>query len=73
MNGETLKKLREELGYSKKTLAGMIYVTEYIIQSWEEDWALTDPSSSEIEGLAEAFNMPTDSIREMLDHNIDDD
>lgn len=37
MNGETLKKLREELGYSKKTLAGMIYVTEYIIQSWEED------------------------------------
>ena len=37
MNGETLKKLREELGYSKKTLAGMIYVTVYIIQSWEED------------------------------------
>ena len=66
MNGEKLKNIREKTGYSRKELAERILVTEYVVQSWEEGWYITQPSSGEIEGLAEMFNLSEEELCNVL-------
>ena len=73
MNGEKLKELREKYGYSREELAEDLYVTASIIQSWEEGWAIINPSSGEIGEMAELFHMAEESLREILDLSEDDD
>lgn len=73
MNGNALKTLREEHGYSRSELAEILYVTASMIQSWEEGWAIINPSKGEIREMAEAFNMSVDELREVLDADPDDD
>ena len=66
MNGEKLKEIRESTNISRKQLAQQIYVTESIIQSWEEGWYIECPSSGEIEGMAEVFNMSEEVFRNII-------
>lgn len=56
MDGKKLQYLREKNHISRQELANKLYVTPYIIQSWEEGWAIINPSSGEIEELANAFS-----------------
>ena len=72
MDGKQLKDMREKHGYSRKDLAKIIYVTEHEVQSWEEGWGITEPSSGEIEGLAEAFNVSEEELCDMLSIDISD-
>ena len=49
MNGRKLKELRDKHGYSREKFAQLLYVTPSIIESWEEGWAIINPSSGEID------------------------
>lgn len=73
MDGDRLKELREKFGYSREELAEKVCVTKYIIQSWEEGWAFMNPSSGEIEELADAFHMTEEELRDVLAQDEDDD
>lgn len=73
MNGNELKKLREKHGYSRQFLAKKIDVTVAIIKSWEEGWNIINPSSGEIEGMSELFNIPENTLREIIDQNAEND
>ncbi len=73
MNGNALKELREKNGYSRSQLAEKLYVTASMIQSWEEGWAIINPSNGEIDEMADAFGMSEDELREVLDADPDDD
>lgn len=73
MNSVALRNLRERYGYSRKALADKLYVTESIIQSWEEGWAIINPSSGEIEEMAGAFGMSEDDLRSYISADIDED
>lgn len=73
MNGKTFKELREKHGYSRKEIANRLYVGESMVQSWEEGWSLINPSSGEIEELAEIFSMEEDQLRMLLEQDEDDD
>ena len=72
MRGDLLKKLREERGISRHKLAELAYVTEAIVQSWEEGWFIQAPSSGEIESMAECFGMDETELMELLDLEDDD-
>ena len=67
MNGERLKEIRESNNISRKQLAQKIYVTESIVQSWEEGWYIESPSSGEVEEMAEVFNMSEEILRNIID------
>ena len=73
MNGSRLQELREQFGYSRKQLAEELLVTSELIQSWEEGWALTNPSNGEIDEMAELFQMTEDELREYLEADEDED
>lgn len=63
IDGNRLKQLREENGYTLDEVAKETYNTAYTVQSWEEGWALSNPSSGEISSLAEMFNMSEEDLR----------
>ena len=63
MNGETFKELREKHGYSRKEIENRLYAGESMVQSWEEGWSLINPSSGEIEELAEIFSKDIPFLR----------
>ena len=67
MNGQRLRALRQEVGLSQEKLAERIYVTKYIIQSWEEGWHIINPSSGEIEEMAEIFGISEEQLRLEID------
>lgn len=73
MNGERLKEIRESNSISRKQLAQKIYVTESIVQSWEEGWYIESPSSGEVEEMAEVFNMSEEILRNIIDLPEEDD
>ena len=73
MRGDKIKELREKHGYSRKELADRLYVTAAEVQSWEEGWFITCPSSGEIEEMANAFEMDEDRLREIIDQDESDD
>ena len=73
MNGNRLQELRERFGYSRNQLAEKLLVTSSMIQSWEEGWALINPSKGEIDTMAELFQMAEDELREYLDADEDED
>ena len=73
MNGNRLQELRERFGYSRNQLAEELLVTSSMIQSWEEGWALINPSKGEIDTMAELFQMAEDELREYLDADEDED
>ena len=66
INGPQLKELREQVGLSQKDLADKIPVTKYIIQGWEEGWAIINPSSGEIDEMAEIFHIPETELRKVI-------
>ena len=68
MRGDKLRELREKHKITRKKLAEMIYVTESIIQSWEEGCYLMFPSSGEISEMAEIFEMEEEDLREYIEH-----
>ena len=70
MDGKKLKAIREKLGYSRKDIAHEALVTEYEVQSWEEGWYIKQPSSGEIESMAELFDMTEEELCTLL--NIED-
>ena len=73
MNGNKLQELRDRFGYSRKELAEELLVTPEMIQSWEEGWALINPSNGEIDEMAKLFQMTEDELREYLDADEDED
>lgn len=73
MDGEKLKEIREKLGYSREEVADAALVTEYEVQSWEEGWFIKQPSSGEVELMAELFNMDEDELYTLLDIEDDDE
>lgn len=73
MNGEKLKEIRESNNISRKELAKKIYVTEAIIQSWEQGWYIEGPSSGEVEEMAEIFNMSEEVLRNVTNMPEEDD
>ena len=73
INGEVLKNIRENSNITREELANLIYVTPYIIQSWEEGWGIMNPSSGEISGMAEIFNMTEDDLREKINASEEND
>lgn len=72
MNGERLKQLREKNGYSRQELAQKVLVSKHEIQAWEEGWYISEPSSGEIEGLAEAFALSEDEVCSVLNISTED-
>ena len=70
MDGKKLQEIREKLGFSRKEVAKEALVTEYEVQSWEEGWYIKQPSSGEIESMAELFDMTEEDLGILLD--IDD-
>lgn len=66
IDGNRLKQLREENGYTLDEVAKETYNTVYTVQSWEEGWALSNPSSGEISSLAEMFDMSEDDLRDEI-------
>ena len=50
-----------------------MYVTEYILQGWEEGWSLISLSNGEMEELANAFQMTEEELRRVLSQEKDDD
>lgn len=70
MDGKKLKAIREKLGYSRKDIAQVALVTEYEVQSWEEGWYIMQPSSGEIESMAELFDITEEELCTLL--NIED-
>ena len=66
INGPQLKELREQFGLSQKDLADKIPVTKYIIQGWEEGWAIINPSSAEIDEMVEFFHISETELRKII-------
>ena len=73
MDGSKLKELRQKNGYTREKLAKKLYVTEYILQGWEEGWSLISLSNGEMEELANAFQMTEEELRRVLSQEKDDD
>ena len=73
MRGERLFELRTKFGYTREELAESLYVTPSIIQSWEQGWAIINPSSGEIDEMAEVFEMTEEELREYLEQDEEDD
>lgn len=73
INGERLRELRELNGYSRSEIAKETLTTEYIIQGWEEGFAIMNPSSGEIEVMAEMFNLSEEQLREEIDAPMEND
>ena len=73
MNGKALRSLREKHGYTRRELADIICVGESVVKSWEEGWELVNPSSGEIEEMANAFDMEEEALREILEQDNEDD
>lgn len=71
MDGEKLKILRETKGYTRAELANKVFVSKAEVQSWEEGWYIKEPSSGEIECLAEAFNLSEDNLCSLLNIDIE--
>lgn len=67
MDGKKLKDIREKFGFSRKDIANAALVTEYEVQSWEEGWYIKQPSSGEIESMAEIFGMAEEELCVLLD------
>lgn len=73
INGERLRELREINGYSRTEVAKETLTTEYIIQGWEEGFATMNPSSGEIETMAEMFYLSEGQLREEINAPIEND
>ena len=73
MNGRKLKELRDKHGYSREKFAQLLYVTPSIIESWEEGWAIINPSSGEIDEMAQLFSMTEEMLRTVLNLDEEDD
>lgn len=73
MNGKALKDLRKKHGYTREELAQKIYVTASDIKNWEEGLELMPPSSGEVKGIAEAFGIDEDLLRERIEQDFEDD
>ena len=67
MNSSILKTLREKSGFSRKVLAKKLYVTESVVQSWEEGWYIAEPSYGELEEMAEVFNLTEYELIKLLE------
>ena len=72
MNGKMLQEIRESKNISRKRLAEKIYVSESIVQSWEQGWYIELPSSGEIEGMAEFFDIDEQELRKKLELSEED-
>ena len=72
MDGKALADIRKSHGYSRRELAIKIYVSESEIQSWEDGCGITEPSSGEIECLAETFDMSEEELCNVLSIDISD-
>lgn len=73
MNGQKLKEIREKYGYSRKELAKILYETEYTVQSWEQGWGITPPTSGQIEKMAALFDIEEYNLRNLLEIDEYDD
>lgn len=73
INGKRLQELRESNNYSRKEVAEEILTTEAIISGWEEGFAMMNPSSGEIETMAEMFHMTEEQFREEIDASEEND
>ena len=67
MNGKVLQEIRERKNISRRRLAEEICVTESIVQSWEQGWFIELPSSGEVEGMAEFFDIDEQELRKKLE------
>lgn len=73
MNGKRLQELREINGYTRDEVAERVLVTEMIVQGWEQGWGSINPSSGEIEEMAEMFNMTEEELRFEIEQEEEDD
>lgn len=73
IDGYRLKELREMNGYSRSEVARETLTTETIIQGWEEGFAVMNPSSGEIETMAEMFGLSEEQFREEINASIEND
>ena len=72
MRGIVIKELRERHNCSRKELADYICVSVSELQSWEEGWYLTLPSSGEIGEMASYFKMSEEQLRLLIELDEDD-
>ena len=73
MNGKKLEELRIEKGFTRREIAEILYENESHIQSWEQEWYVNAPTASDIEDMAEAFDMDVDELRAYIEHDEEDD
>ena len=73
MNGKKLEELRVKNGFSRQELADLLYENSAHIQSWEEGWYVYGSTATDIEDMAEAFNMTEEDLRRYIEQDEDDD
>ena len=65
--GERIIVLRKRFGYSQAQLARKLGVSDKAVKNWELN--ISDPSASNLAKLSQLFNVSTDSLVGLSDHD----